>query len=505
MENASTSKSMWLVVAVIFACCVAPTFISYQPYLFRWDDSEYLQRAIAVSRAFWSGDRHGMVASMVSIRPPAMTMLGLPWGSMRSWDSAANCFISLAATASLLAAVCLYLLLRIGVRPVFLVLASVCVFASLGPFPPGSTVHADATGYGADTFFAWTTLAALLLISYETRMTCSSSRASVLRGILWGAIISFGVMTKLDFLYFAVLILPLLFFMMLSRAGLRSALAALIGFACSSAPSAYYLLRHGQAAFGNAKASSFGGVASFYYKPLLPFLGETIRQSPGLLLSFVLCASALIYLLIKRRLMTSWPDLAALLIGIGFVVTVLSAPNRQVRYSFPAIVALPFLVGILMSGKGRPIARFSAALNAAFVFILLLGASVPTKHRADVQSLSRSNAVLSAILPCNAKHIVVATESPTLNGYLLSVALDFSTSNASIETLGYRAMIGVPIEKDFRTMSESDQIIFQDAAFLSPPFANQRVSEYERFIRQSVNAPIRVGNDISVYSLHCRP
>ena len=94
--------------------------------------------------------------AMVSIRPPAMTLLGLPWGPLASWDAAGKCFITLAAMISLLAALCLYLLLRIGVKPFFLVVASVCVVASIGPYPPGATAHAVATAFMADSLFAWT-------------------------------------------------------------------------------------------------------------------------------------------------------------------------------------------------------------------------------------------------------------------------------------------------------------------------------------------------------------
>ena len=133
-------KSRWFVLAALFAFCVAPTFISYQPYVFAWDDSDYLLRSIAVSRAFWSGNPNGLGA-MVSIRPPAMTFLGLPWGPLASWDAAGKCFVTLAAVTSLLAAICLYLLLRIGVKPLFLVAASACVLASLGPYPWRASVH----------------------------------------------------------------------------------------------------------------------------------------------------------------------------------------------------------------------------------------------------------------------------------------------------------------------------------------------------------------------------
>ena len=64
-------------------------------------------------------------------------------------------------------------------------------------------------------------------------------------------------------------------------------------------------------------------------------------------------------------------------------------------------------------------------------------------------------------------------------------------------------MSGVPIEEDFRAISESDQVVFQDRDAMGPPFTNQRASEYERYIRQSGYVPIRVGDDVSVYSMRC--
>jgi len=64
-----------------------------------------------------------------------MTLLGLPWGPLASWDSAGKCFITLAALISTLAAISFYLLLRIGVKRLFLIGASACMWLSLGPLP----------------------------------------------------------------------------------------------------------------------------------------------------------------------------------------------------------------------------------------------------------------------------------------------------------------------------------------------------------------------------------
>ena len=106
---------------------------------------------------------------------------------------------------------------------------------------------------------------------------------------------------------------------------------------------------------------------------------------------------------------------------------------------------------------------------------------------------------------CNAKRILLATDSPTLNADLMDLAIEVSASGGSVkvDTLAYKAMYGVPIEEDFHAISESDQVIFQDRHALYPPFTNQRAPEYERYIRQSGYVPIRVGDDVSVYSMRC--
>ena len=328
-----------------------------------------------------------------------------------------------------------------------------------------------------------------------------------MRGILWGSILSFGVMTKVNFLYFIVLIVPTLFFIRLHHGGLRGALAALIAFACWSAPSAIYLVRYGQSVFAHGLGASFGREADFYYIPLLQFLGNTIRESPGLVLSFVLMVTALIYLVIQRRRILWGTDFLALLIMIGFAIIALMTPNKEIRYAFPAIVALPFLTGILMSGKGHSVPGRSAALAAGLVFCGLLAASVPTRHRATRQSLSRADAVLAQAALCNAKRIMLATDSPTLSINLMYLAMEVSASGASVivGTLAHGVVLGVPIEEDFHTISEQDLVVFQDRDALYPPFANERVSDYERYTRQGRYVPIRVGGDLTVYSMRCRP
>jgi len=442
-----------------------------------------------------------------------MTLLGLPWGRLDSWDAAGKSFLTLAALTSLLAASCLYMLLRIGMKPVFLVIASVCVVASIGPDPvaavslstnsPFST-HVAAVAFLADGVFAWMTLAAILLIPYEARTHSPSIKDAIVRGLLWGSILSLGAITKVSFFYFVVLVVPILFVIRLRHSGPRAAFVALVAAAGCSAPAAIYWLRWGQPAWNNAKTSSFGRVAGFFYTPLPQFLRNTIRESPGLVPSIVLIAAAILYLIVRRRTLLRRPDFLALLILIGFGMLALMSSNREIRFVLPAIVALPFLVAVLMSGEAPPVHGRSAGLAAAIVFCSLVAVSVPMWHRPNRQSLDRCDAVLAQTARCKAKRILLATDSPTLNADLMKLAAAVSPSGASVE-VGTLAYSSAPIEEAFHAMRESDQVVFQDAHALSPPFTNRRAPEYEGYIRQQVgNAPIRVGDDVSVYPMHCR-
>jgi len=86
----------------------------------------------------------------------------------------------------------------------------------------------------------------------------------------------------------------------------------------------------------------------------------------------------------------------------------------------------------------------------------------------------------------------------------MTLASVFSPVAPLDETLAYRAMSKVPIERDFRTIAEADLVVFQDRIALSPPFTNQRVSEYEDYVRRVGVGPFRVADDISIYLMRNR-
>lgn len=511
--NRISDKWQWFVAAAVFTCCMAPTFISYQSYVFRWDDAGYLHDSIMVSRVFWSGSAHGVAHlrdianALRGIRPPAMLLLGLPWGPLVSWDAAGKCFLTLAAVESLLAAFCFLLMARIGVNIRFLIPASICVFAALGPLPPGSGTNRLPTSFMADDLFAWICLASLLLIPYETGARNPSRRHAVFSGVLWGVVLSAGVMTKISFLYFIALVLPTLLVVRFRHKGLRSALWTLLGFASSSLFPLGFLLKYGRSALANGADSSFGGVATLYKVSPIEFLTVSLRESPGLVFFLALVAAALGYLTIKRRSLLVTPAFLSLLIAIGFGAIVLASVNREIRFLFPVILSVPFLLAVILSGDGVPVPPKPAGVVAGLVFCVLAVASLPAYGRAHREaSLGRSDAVLARAINCRAQSILLATDSRTLNQALLSVAgaITSPASNMRIASLADNAVNHISIDQDFEQMHQADQVVFQDDNELSPPFTNQRVLQYRRYMGQQPEYfPIKDGEDVVAYSRGC--
>jgi hypothetical protein len=471
----------------IFALCIAPTFISFAPYSFRWDDSDYLWRSIEVGRAFWSADTHQMRLVMVSQRPPLMTLLGLPWGTLTSWNDSGKCFVTLAVCTALFVAFCLFMLLRVGLHPLYLAIASGCVFASLGPYPAGAHAHFVATSLLVDSLFAWVAFAAVLLIPYETSGPATSSVASfIARGALWAAIFSVGALTKLSFAYFIAATVPVLLVVRAIRSGLRAALLTLCSLTVFSLPVIFYWFRYGRTVWDNGLAASFGQTANFYFVPLSQFVSTTFRQSPGMWSGLILIAAGGAYLFVKRRDLLWSTSILPIVILVGYCMICLHSRNREIRFLFPGIVGFPFLIGVLISATARGCSRKTALILAAVVFCVLGLAAIPMRLRPNQKCLAASQAVLVEAIQSHAKRVLLGTDSSSLNLSLLNLAIAVSPARYPLmtEALTWNAASGTPIEDDFRHIRESDLVVFQNKEALDSPPTNLRASEYEQYARQ---------------------
>ncbi|MGB2628837.1 MAG: hypothetical protein WAK20_18785, partial [Candidatus Acidiferrum sp.] len=496
------------VLSFVFALCIVPSLVSYAPYSFRWDDSDYLSRSVAVSKAFWSGNAHQMRTAMVSGHPPVMTLLALPWGPLTTWDAAGKCLITLTGLTALLVACCMFLLLRVGLQPLYLLAAGACVFAALGPYPAGARAHSEATAFMVDSLFAWSAFAAVLLIPYESaNPTTSSLRESLMRGALWAAIFSVGALTKLTFLYFIALTVPVLLAIRVRQSGPRNAFLALASLTGCSLPAITYWLRYGREILSYGQLASFGHTADFYFVSFPRFVSETLRQSPGMFISLIFTIVVGAYLVIRRADLLWGTNLLPILILIGYCTICLASKNREIRFLFPGIIAFPFLAAILISTKPRKYSRTTALMMATIVLCVLVLAAIPMRHRPDRECLSASEAVLAQAAECNARRLLLATDSSSLNLNLLELTISISPLRNPIETntLSWKAALGAPIEEDLRVIRESDLVVFQNKEALDSPPTNLRVREYEQYARQQFGAPIETVKGIRFYKADHQP
>lgn len=489
-----------LLCVLLFALFLVPTLVSYQPYTFTWDDSDYLGRSLLVGKAFWSADWGGMMQAMPSIRPPMMTLLAIPWGPWAGWETVGHCFVTLFAAEAFFVGLCLYMLLRIGTRPVLLVLAALCVCASLGSWPQDSVPHIFATAFMADSLYAWTILAAFLLIPYELRERPGGSGDDLRRGLLWGGILEAGCLMKASFLCVALAVGPLTVFLRARRRGRASSLRALAVMTLCSLPTALYWLVYGGPALRNGWAASFGKDAGFYHVPLREFIRFTRHNSPGMWMTVLALVGFFVWLFLRRPPAARSAALAPIAIALFFCGLALSSSNREIRYFFPVLVSLPFLLAQFLSLDASPVGRREAIGSAALAFAILLVPGYAMKDRVDRRSFRLCEMVLEQAQQLRAQRVLLATDSPNLNLALL-VATSEAGYPRSPFVLDSLACTFQPLwEEDLRKMGEFDLLVVQDAKFLNPPWTNQRAKLYEECARRG-GEPVWASEEIRVYRI----
>ncbi len=210
------------------------------------------------------------------------------------------------------------------------------------------------------------------------------------------------------------------------------------------------------------------------------------------------------YLIAKRRDLLWGACVLPILILIGYCTICLASSNREIRFLLPGIIAFPFLIAILIFAKGQRYSRKASLMTAALLLCVLVLAAIPMRHRPNRECLSGSDAVLTYAAQCNAKRVLLATDSSSLNDALMRVVIEVSPSRPPVETatLSWSAGFGRPIEDDFHDIRESDLVVFQNNEALDSSFTNRRVSEYEQCTRQRFgDAPIKVVDGIRIYGI----
>jgi hypothetical protein len=311
-------------------------------------------------------------------------------------------------------------------------------------------------------------------------------------------------MTKVNYFYFLGIVPLILLAIRFHRGGWRDVLIASSSLMVCSIPVMFYWSRYGLLAFRNAWAASFGHDAPFYNVGLFRFAGRTLQESPGMLLPIVAVIVAIGYLTLRRRDLLWSPNVVALLVVLGYGAIALASSNREIRFVFPAIISAPFLLGLIISSDRNAYSRNVAAAAASFVFACLIVASLPMLHRPDRQSISKSETVLGLAMDLNAKDVLLGTDSATLNGNLMQVAIAVSPRpQFKADTLAWQAAAGVSLEQDLSTICRYDLVAFEEKdSLVHDPITNQRAPQYEIFTQaHSGGAPIKTVDGVRLYKL----
>jgi hypothetical protein len=445
-----------------------------------WDEMNYLHRAVCVNHTLFDWDWRGVHECLLGLnKSPALMLLLLPFGQIGD-----NVDL-IRAAPTMLAILNFLLLLVIGLMTwqlrVPLAVALVATIAMAGN--PWS--HVVGGALLIDTCVGLVVTVAILLFAFEASSKAASGKSAALRGVFWGMVGTAGVMSKMTFGFFAILLFAPLVGVIWYREGLRHAIIRLLCCGGASIPGLIVFALYGRQYFWEATRSSFGSLAPMYADSLTlrefivgQFMGTGLGGSVLLLM-----AAAVIVITVRRRA-ADWVVLYLLLVLLGYFWLVSNTVNRQARFLLPFWLALPWCLALVMrnpadgSPKGSPVRDFALA-GAVSVFLAL-----PSLKNYDLSGVQLSLNVLRTIPTDRAARILTASDSSDFNveSMLLAYELDRRRFPAglSIDTLVYDGVNGRTLEQSLARLRAADVVLFRiplDPA-MAASWPNARYEEF---------------------------
>jgi hypothetical protein len=458
---------------------VAPSIISYRPYITGWDDLYFFHRALSLNHAVWHLDAKGWAETFsILSKSPIMALIAAPWGGPdRNPEALLGLLrVTLAVTTWCIVLACAHLLLRMAVDPwLSLVAAMVLV---LNPV----LLH-WAGFYMADALVSWTTLLLLLLIPYESITEDFSRRQSVYRGLLWAFVFSIGVLSKVTFWALLAGAAPAILFLRFRRGGWRAVSASLSTCLLASLPALVIVIHYGDRFLNFAEATSVGAIAHYFASPhqsygtTLLFYWRSLGPTAPIVLIPALCA---IFQVFRRR--WNFGIWYGILLLTAYGVEVTTSLVRDPRYFLPVAIALPFLIAA--AGSRLHLVKFSWG-PPAFALALLVStlASWPMKTTIELSAVRTARSLLLACRSQGAKTALLASDSQAWNIETFLLARELlggSASNLAVETVVYSVVQGTALDADRRRIAAADIVIVETPTPANEATVNQRTDEYRK-------------------------
>jgi len=426
-----------------------------------WDEMNYLHRAVCVNRAFFDWDWRGVHECMLGLyKSPLLMLLLLPLGPIgENIDLIRGAPMMLAILNFVLLLVIGFMTWKLHVPLMFVLVAAIAMAGNPWTHVVGGAVLID-------TCLALLVTIAFLLFAFEANSKATAGRSAALRGLSWGLVGTAGVMSKMTFGYFAVLLFAPLLGVVWYREGFKRAIFRVLCGIAISIPGLIVFALYSRQYFWNALRSSVGSLAHMYADGLTLdafFAAQFMGTGRGGLVLLLIAVVAIVTAL--RRRTADWAGLYLLLVLFGYFWLVSNSVNRDARFLLPFWLTLPWCLVLIMRESsdsrslGSPLRDFALA-SVASAFLAL-----PSLKNYDLSGVQLSLNVLRTFPTDRGTQILTATDSSDFNveSMILAYELDRRRFPAglSIDTLVYDGVNGQTLEQSLARLRAAHVLLFQ--------------------------------------------
>jgi hypothetical protein len=474
IENLSERWRAPLLVLILAPLAVAT--VALKP---AWDEIFFLHNGVCVAYSIGHGSLSGLDKCLSEMaKSPIMAFLLVPAGAVQGDAAKLNvapvvlallCFSQIILLA--------YLSARAKISALALIVAAVGAVLSRPLWENGAPFMVDG-------FLSLVIANTMMLFVVEARDPRRQPAQLVCDGLLWGTILSLGVLSKLTYCFFAALFVTAALILSYRNSGWRPTIVK-AGFAFAAGlPAAVMLFRYGHLYWAHAAATSFGGLSAFYDDHLsrAAFIRETIS-------SIVPLGLAALVLLIwsgcsARGRRADFGVAAYAIAGIvAYFILASGSPNKDPRFFWPVWLALPLSLSIMVPPKRNDCAAGSP-MWTILPIVLAVALSLQSFGRFNLTGINEAVATLGTIPPDHPITVLMATDEPFFNieALLLAKKLNYAVhSNKTVGTVVYDIAQNLTVAQSIAKLEAANYVVGRFPAPVgAPEWTNRFSSDFER-------------------------
>lgn len=447
----------WVLI-LTFLGLVSPTVINYAPYRLAWDEAYYLNRAICMNHAFYDFSLSQVNQCLAHThKGPIIELVNLPWGRAggSNWGIGLA-FVGLALLIWLVVLATYLACVRSCIPPSCLLLAAASI--CLTPF-----LRITGGAMMVDTLLGWCIALTLLLIPLEYNDPETGLWPSVLRGFLWGFVADVGMLSKVTFGFFLVVVGMAVIAIRQRCSGRRPLFYSLAGCLVASMPAIVIWWMYGWKLLGFAVSAAWGGYAPFFNVPDMTAAGYFKRYI--IQLGWAPIPLLLLIALFIRGLVVEKRGRIVRLFPFAIILAYLAIAtrslNRDARFTIPVMIAMPLSLAWTSAKKTSGTTVGATPILAA----LLVGTlcAIPMVGKPEITPIQHTHELLGTLSQGRPITVVIATDGPEFNIDTFMLAREISPDSlrqVELDTLVYDEINKRSLEDGLKRIDAADYVLF---------------------------------------------